>query len=331
VQNSFFGEITYRFLPELSATAGLRRYAYNNSVNTAVSGWLSSSGDNSYAYFSTAERNQGVTPKVNISYEPSKDLMIYTTAAKGFRPGGGNQPIPTSGPLGDQCLQNLQAIGLNGAPLGFAPDSVWSYELGEKFRSSDSRFTLNSAAYFENWEHIQQNIPLECGFPFTGNAGDAHIYGAEVELDALLMPGLVLSANGSWSHARYVENAVPATTIDERVQNVPDWTGAASLSYRHGLTDTFHFLGRVDWTYVGSRIDTTAQANYLPSYALTNIRMGVEGDRWSALLYVNNVANKMALISNSPAINVNVPTFNRTAVAQPLTFGVDVNYKLGAH
>jgi hypothetical protein len=44
---------------------------------------------------------------------------------------------------------------------------------------------------------------------------------------------------------------------------------------------------------------------------------------------VNNVANKMALLTNSPAINVNIPTFNRTAVSQPLTFGIDVSYRMG--
>ncbi len=325
-QNSFFGEVSWTFLPGLTATAGLRRYSYSGTVNTEVFGWLSSSGGDTPDYFHTDERNQGVTPKFNLSYEPNKDLMVYATAAKGFRPGGGNQPIPTAGLLGAQCLQDLQAIGLNSSPLGFAPDQVWSYELGEKFRNSDGRITLNSAVYFENWEHIQQNIPLACGFPFTGNAGEAHIYGVETELDALLAPGLVFAINGSWSHARYTQNAVPATTIDERVQNVPDATGAASLSYRHEIVSGLRFVGRVDYSYVGSRIDTTAQANYLPSYALTNLRAGVEADHWSALAYVNNVANKMALLSNSPAINVNVPTFNRTAVSQPLTFGVDVTY-----
>jgi iron complex outermembrane recepter protein len=328
-QHSFFGEVSYTFVPGLTATAGLRRYEYSGSVNTAVSGWLSSSGTASNDYFSTGERNQGVTPKFNISYEFDKNLLVYGTVAEGFRPGGGNQPIPTSGALGSQCLQNLEAIGISSAPLGFAPDHVWSSELGEKFRSADGRITVNSAGYYENWKDIQQNIPLGCGFPYTGNAGDAHIYGAELEVNAVVVPGLVFSVNGSWSHARYVANAVPATTIDERVQDVPDVTAAASLAYRHPLSDTLGFIGRVDTDYVGSRIDTTSQANYLPSYDLTNMRAGVEGGHWTAVLFINNVANKMALLSNSPAINVNVPTFNRTAVSQPLTFGLDVSYKLG--
>jgi hypothetical protein len=37
----------------------------------------------------------------------------------------------------------------------------------------------------------------------------------------------------------------------------------------------------------------------------------------------------VALLTNSPAINVNVPTFNRTAMEQPLTFGIDVSYRMG--
>jgi iron complex outermembrane recepter protein len=329
LQNSFFGEASYTFLQQLTVTAGLRRYYYTGSVNTAVSGWLSSSGTNAINYYSTGERDQGVTPKLNLSYQLDPALLLYGTVSQGFRPGGGNQPIPTAGELGTQCLTDLQAIGLNAAPLGFKPDKVWSYELGEKFRSDDGRVTINSAGYFENWQHIQQNIPLACGFPFTGNAGDAHIYGAELEVNAVVVPGLVASVNGSWTHAQYIANAVPNTTIDERLQEVPEVTAAAALNYRHGITNKLALIGRIENNYVGSRIDTTAQANFLPAYDLTNIRAGVEGSNWTAVLFANNVTNRLALLTDSPAINVNVSTFNRTAVEQPLTFGIDLTYRMG--
>ena len=329
LQNSLFGEASYTFFDQFTATAGLRRYYYHSSVNTAASGWLTTSGSNAFNYYSTAERDSGITPKFNLSYQLDKDVLLYGTVSQGFRPGGGNQPIPTSGALGTQCLQNLQALGLSSAPLGFKPDKVWSYELGQKFRSNDGRVTIDSAGYFENWQHIQQNIPLSCGFPFTGNAGDAHIYGAELEVNAVLIPGLVASVNGSWLHAEYIANAVPQTTIGERVQDVPEVTASASLAYRHVMTDSLALIGRVDNNYVGSRIDTTAQANYLPGYDLTNIRAGIEGDHWSAVLFVNNVTNKLALLTNSPAININIGSFNRVAVEQPLTFGIDFNYHFG--
>ena len=332
LQNSFFGEASYTFLDQFTATAGLRRYYYHGTVNTAVSGWLSSSGNSSYDYYSTGEKDSGITPKLNLSYQVDKEMMVYGTVSQGFRPGGGNQPIPVTGALGSGptgCLANLEAIGLTSAPPGFKPDKVWSYELGEKFRDSEGRVTVNSAAYFENWQHIQQNIPLSCGFPFTGNAGDAHIYGAELELNAVVFPGLIATVNGSWTHAQYIANAVPGTTIDERVQDVPEVTASASLAYRHPINESLGFIGRLDTDYVGSRIDTTAQANYLPAYDLTNIRAGVEASHWSALFFVDNATNRVALLTNSPAINVNVGTFNRTAMSQPLTFGIDLTYHLG--
>jgi iron complex outermembrane recepter protein len=328
IQNAFFGETSYKITPDLTATAGLRRFSYNGAVYTQVSGWLSSSSGPQNTYYVSSERNQGVTPKFNLSYEPMHDLLIYAEAAKGFRAGGGNQPIPTSGALGAECLMNLQAIGVNAAPLGYGPDTVWSYELGEKFRSADSRVTLNSAGYFEHWANIQQDVPLPCGFPFTGNLGSAHVYGGEVELDTVLAPGWLFMLSTGWSHARFVNNPVaPQTTIDDRVQSVPDWEGAASLAYRTPITPKLNFVARVDYSYVGSRIDVTAQPNYLPSYDLANVRFGVDGGNWNTMLFVNNVGDKTAQYSNTPAINVNVATFNRTAVSQPLTFGIDMSYR----
>jgi len=328
IQNSVFGEASYTVFDKLTATVGARRYAYENSVNTAVSGYFSSSVGPQNTYFSTYERNTGVTPKFDLSYQANPNLLVYTTVAQGFRPGGGNQPVPVSGP--DSCLAALESeFHTNTPPLGFNPDKVLSYELGEKFRDGSGRFTLNSAGYFENWQHIQQNVPLPCGFPITGNAGAAHIYGAELEASALLAPGLVLSLNGSFSHARYVANGSPGTTIDERVQSVPDVTASGSLSYRRPITDRLAFIGRVDTDYVGSRIDVTFGPNTLPAYALTNLRAGVDGGHWSAVLFVNNAANRVALLSDSPAINVNVPEFNRTATSPPLNYGIDLTYRMG--
>ena len=174
-----------------------------------------------------------------------------------------------------------------------------------------------------------QNVPLACGFPFTGNLGSAHIYGGEVELDAVMAPGLMIMVDSGYSHARFVTNPVAATTtMDNRVQDVPDLTASASLAYRYPISDAFGIVGRVDNNYIGSRVDVTSQPNFLPSYDLTNLRAGVEGNHWAAMMFVNNVTNKMALLTNSPAINVNVATYNRTAVSQPMTVGIDLTYHM---
>ncbi|MFX8477719.1 hypothetical protein ABTL82_19895, partial [Acinetobacter baumannii] len=64
----------------------------------------------------------------------------------------------------------------------------------------------------------------------------------------------------------------------------------------------------------------------LPSYDLTNLRAGVESDHWTAMLFARNVFNKRAILTNAFQINLNIPTFNRMVVSQPLTFGLDLNY-----
>src|SRR6185437_15213410 len=100
------------------------------------------------------------------------------TSAKGFRPGGPNSPIPPP------CTP---------APTQFGPDSVWSYELGEKMRFLDSRVSVNGDIYYENWSNIQQQVAPGCGYKFTTNAGKAKVYGAELEIAVIPVAGLTLS------------------------------------------------------------------------------------------------------------------------------------------
>jgi hypothetical protein len=110
---------------------------------------------------------------------------------------------------------------------------------------------------------------------------------------------------------------------------VPQWTSAVSAAYRHRLTDQLVLTARADNTYTGSRTDETYSINELPSYDLTNVRAGVEAGRWSAVLFVNNVADKRALLNDVTQAAENIPTFNRIAVSQPRTTGIDLSYRFG--
>ncbi len=212
-------------------------------------------------------------------------------------------------------------------PLSFGPDTVWSYELGEKLRTLGGRITLNSALYFEKWNGTQQNVPLPCGYPYSANAGVAHIYGAEVELNALLLPGLTLSLSGGYTHATFVVGSLEADiTPGTRVQDIPEHTLSSALVYRHVITDELSFATHVENDYVGRRTDVTYAVNNLPSYDLTNIRAGVESDHWSAMVFARNAFNERAILTNAFQINLNIPTFNRQVISQPLTVGVDLSY-----
>jgi outer membrane receptor protein involved in Fe transport len=335
IQQSVFGELSYQLTSGLKATLGARRYSYQESISTASSGALSSTGSDTYSYSSAAERNQGLNPKLTLSYQAGNDLLLYATLAKGFRPGGGNFPIPTSGPLGSVCEANLQAdyarTAFVASPIEYGPDHVWNYELGEKLRALDNRLTLNSAVYFENWAGVQQDITLPCGYAYEANAGDAHIYGAELEINAVVVKGLVLSTNVGYTHATLVSSNVLNAGVNpgDPLQEVPDWTSSVSLAYRRGISNELAFTARIEGDYVGPRTDATYAINHLPPYTLASLRTGIEGDRWSAVLFAKNLFNERARLDDVNRISPNVPTYDRVVVSQPLTLGIDLSYHFG--
>src|SRR5262249_17902335 len=144
-------------------------------------------------------RSSGFNPKYDLSYHPNSDLTIYATAAKGFRPGGGNQTPPNVGVQAQRCQADLAALGLSAQPTQYNPDSVWSYELGEKARFFDGRVSVNADAYLEKWTQLQQTVTLACGTDFTANVGAARIPGGELEVAALVTNGLQVSLSAGYS------------------------------------------------------------------------------------------------------------------------------------
>jgi iron complex outermembrane receptor protein len=309
-QYALFGEASYQLPYSLKATAGARYYNYHSDSATSVSG-VSANGTS--ATLLGVAQNSGVSPKFNLAYIPDDNTTLYATISKGFRPGGPNSPIPPPCPR---------------APNQFGPDSVWSYELGEKLKLAGSRVSLNSDVYYEDWSNLQQQVAPGCGFKYTTNAGKAKVYGAELEATFVIVPGLVLSQNVGYTHATNSTTVPQAgVTSGERLLDVPEVTANTILSYRYPLVGTMNLVASVNNSYVDSIQDITFARNTLPSYDLVNTRVGVVSDRWSVLLFVDNLTDKRALLSDTGALSANISILNRVATNQPRTIGADLNYR----
>ncbi|MGC2028944.1 MAG: TonB-dependent receptor [Steroidobacteraceae bacterium] len=311
-QYAAFGEVSYMLPGNFKASLGARYYQYHSNSVTSVSG-VSANGT-SNPLFGLAQ-NSGATPKLDLAYIPDDNTTVYATVSKGFRPGGPNSPIPVP-----PCP--------SAAPTQFGPDSVWNYELGEKLRFFDSRLSVNGAIYYEDWTGVQQQVAPMCGFKFTANAGKATVYGAELEVAVVLMPGFVLSQNAGYTHATN-STTLPAAGVvaGQRLLDVPEVTANTSLSYKQPLEDGKNLVARLTNSYVDSIQDITFTRNTLPAYDLVGLRLGVETVRWSAFLFADNLTNKMALLSDTGALSANISILNRVATNQPRTIGADLNFK----
>jgi outer membrane receptor protein involved in Fe transport len=336
-QYAAFGEGTYAITDHLKATAGLRWYAYDYHFYDHFAGWGSPLGGATPSIETVSQSENGVNPKFNLAYEFNKDFMVYVTAAKGFRPGGANQPLPTTGPLwapGGVPLSVTPFKYANGAwPTSYKPDTLWSYELGEKARLFDRRVTINSSVYYERWSNVQL-LELPNDYLLQDNGGNAKIIGGELELRVALGAGFELGASGGYTQATLTPGIHYTITPFNKLPDVPDHTGDFNLTYEHALTGTYKFTARVENTYVASRLDLTFPPGFgtgkltpLPSYDLTNVRAGIHsGAGWGAALFANNVFNKQAYLENMTELTLTNASFNRVITNQPLTVGVDLTY-----
>jgi outer membrane receptor protein involved in Fe transport len=169
-----------------------------------------------------------------------------------------------------------------------------------------------------------------CGYKFTTNAGKAKVYGAELEVAVIPVIGLTLTESVGYTHATNSTTLPEAGIVSgDRLLDVPEVTSNTSATYRYPLplSQPMNLVVRVNNSYVDSIQDITYARNTLPSYDLVNSRVGLEADHWSAMFFVDNLTNKVALLSDTGALSANVPIFNRVATNQPRTFGIDLNYK----
>lgn len=325
-QQAAFGEISYELIPGLRATFGGRYFEYSAKETNYSDGDFRGNVA-TVAPLPTA-RSSGFNPKYDVSYHPNADLTVYATAAEGFRPGGGNQTPPNVGAQAQKCQSDLAALGLAAQPTQYDPDSLWSYELGEKARFFDGRVSVNADAYIEKWTRLQQTVTLACGTDFTANVGAASIPGGELEVAALVADGLQVSLSLGYSHGRLTEGTPQAgTVVGERILDVPDFTSHAGISYTRPLSDDLSLVSSVDFNYVSNRVESDrGLLIQMPAHSLTNLRVGVRREHWDAALFANNVLNshiRLGVTGNEIEV---IPAFQNIVSNQPLTLGVDASY-----
>ena len=179
---------------------------------------------------------------MNLSYEPTPDLTLYSTLSKGSRPGGVNLPIPLSPSFytAGAAPAPSTAAGsgpsyLTSQPSYYAPDDIWSLEVGEKARFADRRFTVNADVFYVKWHNIQQLIVLSCGYPYNTNVGDAKTYGPELEMAAKVTDAITVDLSAAYTQA-YISapKDTPGLPIapGTRVTNIPKYTGQRGRELR---------------------------------------------------------------------------------------------------
>jgi outer membrane receptor protein involved in Fe transport len=345
-QAAAFGELTFKVTDELKITGGLRysKIDYAGSVNS----FGPFIGATIVAQASGTEKP--VTPKVLVSWQPSRDNLVYASASKGFRPGGPNAVV------GSICSPSLNPIGLTQVPGQFQSDSLWSYELGTKNTFLDHTLQIDASVYYIDWSNIQQNIYLaSCGEQFTANLGHAKSQGGEIELIYKPVQALTLDATAAYVDGKLTKTSCAGTLAVSNdkcgpAQFAPLGTkGDALLSAPWSLTAAaeYHFApwgsatpyARVDFQYTTAQTALVSFQNpnngvsdpTIPGLPVTrnlSVRAGARFSGVDLSVYGNNLTNDRPLMYAARDIysdSIDKLYFGRGV--RPLTVGVTATYR----
>ncbi|WP_404326849.1 TonB-dependent receptor [Aerophototrophica crusticola] len=347
-QFALFGEASYQLTDQITATAGLRWFDFEEERVLNFDGLFA---DQTIGREGKTD-SSGVSPRVILSYEPVEDVKLNAQVAKGFRLGGINDPL--NAPL---CTpQDLVTFG---GREDFDDEEVWNYELGAKIGFAGGRGQFNVAGFYSDIKNLQVTLDAgTCSSRIVFNA-DARAMGIEAELNYQLTDELAIALGGSYTDSEFTDTVTSvsggvATVVGgirdgNRLPTVPKVQLTGSLNYEKELSADLTGFGVLAVQHVGSRFTQAVDQDptqvgvinripiggqpagtyrfdpKLPSYNQVNLRAGVRLEGWEVAAYVNNLLDERAYLSLDrergfrarAAFQVNQPrTYGLTASAR---------------
>jgi iron complex outermembrane recepter protein len=247
--------------------------------------------------FTDSVRFRNLSPKLGLQYEFGAG-QVYGHWSRGYRSGGYNFRIT------NVAVFN-RAFAATGN-LFFDEEKVDNYEIGGKFQTADSSFTLNVAAYMTKVGNMQREVNL--ADPGAGvvqnilNTADATITGFEAEARMRVSESLAFTANIGIIEAEYDrvlfdisgDGLINDTDLALSLPRVPPITVGAGLIHELELGNS-KFLTRVNYQYRDEAAYTDDNLGWLN--ALSNLEANITWetpvDGLSLSLYGRNLLDEV--------------------------------------
>ena len=306
---ALFGFGDYKITDKFTASAGFR---YDIDSFSQV--------DDLFVTESERDNNE-FQPKVSVSYQASKNALIYANYGKGYRNGGFNADATD--------LFNRE----------FDDETSDNYELGFKTTSWNDRLIFNGSVFASNLKNQQQYI-LDLNTFIAGvyNYDETKVFGFELESRARLSNWLDVFANFGLADAEIVEGGstggANGTTTNNsnynggKVPFVPVSTFAVGLQSSVNLSDDLKFnaflnldtTGKTYWHESNLAVHTT------DAYSLLDARIGFGYKNWQLDIYGRNLTDQQYYQEFSPGEFVGSPD-DVGWRGQPLTIGTALSFR----
>jgi len=329
-QKGIFGEVNVDLSDTVELTVGARWYDievdFEGSANSSFGNGFGNTdqqrfGSNLSAQYAPGNANgypdtaqtDGVIGKATLAWNKSEDVMYYVTWSEGFRPGLLNRPVGSSNADGSYVVKPE-----------VKSDEVTNLEFGWKTVLRDGKLRFNGSAFMVDVSGLQSTIfdPSIVNLFFSDNAADADITGLEGDFVYYTnVNGLVVSGAFSMLDTEITKSLVPTpdVVVGSDLAFAPGSQANLTARKEWGMSsgNTGH------WQLQMARSEKSFSDIMAPNKAIqrshhfVNMRYGMSNDEWTAELYIDNVTDKRAEISNTFVFDR-----SRLSVIKPRTLGL---------
>jgi len=328
-QFGVFGEVNIALQDDVELTLGARYYdiavdlegsangAYGNKGATSDTGGGGANlsvqyGPNNTNGYPDKAETDGVIGKATLSWNPTEDTMYYVTWSEGFRPGLLNRPAGSTDSTGNYSV-----------PAVTDTDEVTNFEFGWKATLMDGALRFNGSAFMVDITGLQSTIfdAAIVNLFFSDNAADAEISGVEGDFVYVTGNGLMLSGAFSILDTELTKSLVPTQDIivGKELAFAPGYQANLAARKEWGMSsgNTGHWQAQM--TVSDDSFSDIMEPNRAvqDAYSLFNVRAGISNDDWTAEVYIDNVTDKRADISNTFIFDR-----ERVGIVKPRTLGI---------
>jgi iron complex outermembrane receptor protein len=233
-----FGQLSYPFTDNLSATAGLRwsnddkdaRQAAINNIPTDTTPGIPLFPGQPYD-IQADDSWDSTTGKLALDYRTDGDQLLYASASKGFKSG----IFPSQNNV-------VTSVG-----VATPPEEVWSYEAGAKTQWFDNALRVNLAVFMMDYTDLQL-FRLDPQLRLVTFTEDTKNQGAELEILGVPAAGLQAGLN-----LAYLKAEVDGGVNDgAQLPRAPEYTVGGFMQY--------------EWAFLGGNMGVRADFKWTDDY-----------------------------------------------------------------
>jgi len=270
-------------------------------------------------------------------YDFGDDSLLYALASRGYKAGG----FDINGLGGSQGTTPA-------SDFEFEDERATNFEIGAKLNLLDGAATLNTSAFYTQYDDLQVTQFNGASFEL-GNAAGARVQGLEVDYRHAWADGLIFSATATWQDFEFKDylancnqrqiNGLEAGCVNgaqdldgKDGQFAPALSANVGIDYEADLSSELLLRTNLNMIYSSSYytqlgLDENVQQD---SYAKINARIALASadDSWEIALIGRNLTDKKVSINSfDSAISGNFPLTYVKFITPPRQVSLQLSYR----